>query len=154
MIRDGFEKGLASVVARWMLQGGAESVLDRVAKSGALHPEQLEKLRKDTLDHLIKVREDGAPYADMATAALREIAGHLPLGAVFSGVAAAAHNVPWQAAASEATQAATRMALQLAAKSAQAAADRATDLAAQFADKPQSPVHGEAADVGPAKEAT
>lgn len=139
MIREGFEKGLASVVARWMLQGGADTVLDRVAKSGALPPEQLEKLRQDTLAHLHKVKDDGAPYADMATAALREIAGHVPLGAVFSTVAAAAQAVPWQSAGSAATQAATRVAMGIAAKSAEAAVARAQDLAAIFGDKAAAP---------------
>lgn len=132
MIRDGFEKGLSSLVARWMLDGSAESVLERVAKSGALPPEQVEKLRQDTLEHLQKVRDDGAPYADMATAALRELLGHVPLAAVVSGAAAAAsETIP--KAAGPAAQAAARMALNIAAKSASAAAARASELAEKFA---------------------
>ena len=136
MIRDGFEKGLASIVARWMLDGSAQAVIDRVAKSGALPPEQLEKLRADTLDHLHKVRDEGAPYADMATAALREIVGHVPLGSLWSGAVAAAASVPWKEAAAPAAQAAARAALHIAARSAEAAAARAQELAAHFAVKP------------------
>ncbi len=78
MIRQVFERGLASLVARWMLEGGAEAVFARIEKAGALKPEELARLRAETVANLTKVREEGAPYADTVLAAWKEIAGHLP----------------------------------------------------------------------------
>ena len=132
MFRQGFEKGLASVVARWMLDGSAEALIERVARSGALTPEQLEKLRTETLDNLRKVKDEGAPYADMATAALREVMGHVPMAPLWSA-AVQAGSGPWKAAAGPVAQAAVASALQVAARSAEAAAARAAALAERFA---------------------
>lgn len=78
MIRQVFERGLASLVARWMLEGGADAVFARIEKAGALKPEDLARLRAETVANLNRVREEGAPYADSVVAAWREIAGHLP----------------------------------------------------------------------------
>lgn len=78
MIREVFERGLASIVARLMLEGGAEAVFARIEKAHALPPQELAKLRADTLAHLQRVKAEGAPYTDAVTAAWREVAGHLP----------------------------------------------------------------------------
>ena len=87
MIAKALEKGVASVVARWMLEGHADAVLDRVAAAGALPPEELAELRARSRARLERVRDEGAPYAQMlgevTTAALQR----LPLGPV-AGAAA------------------------------------------------------------------
>lgn len=124
------------MVARWMLDGSAEALIERVAKSGALTPQQLEKLRTETLDNLRKVKDEGAPYADMATAALREVIGHVPMAPLWSA-AVQAGSGPWKAAAGPVAQAAVASALQVAARSAEAAAARAAALAERFA--PEAP---------------
>ncbi len=123
-MRDAFEKGLASVVARWMLDGSAEAVIARVAKSGVLKPEEVEKLRRDTTDHLHKVRDEGAAYAEVVTTALKEVAAHLPLGGLAAAAVSAAGAVPWR----DAVSAASRVAMDVAAASAAAAAQHAQTL--------------------------
>lgn len=110
MFRNVFERGLASVVARWMLDGGADAVLERIARSGALKPEEIEKLRIETRAHLERVREEGAPYVDVVTAALSEVLAHVP-------------------DARDALRTAGRIAATVAAKSAEAAAIRAQGMA-------------------------
>lgn len=124
MMREAFEKGLASVVARWMLDGSAEAVIARVAKSGVLKPEEVETLRRDTTDHLQKVRDEGAAYAEVVTTALKEVAAHLPLSGLASVAATAAGAIPWK----DTVALASRMAMEVATKSAQAAAIHAQTL--------------------------
>lgn len=147
MIRDVFEKGLASTVARWMLDGSADAVIERVAQAKVLKPEELEALRRDTRAHLEKVRDEGAPYAELVATALREVAKNLPLGQLASAGLSAASTVPWRDVASSAT----RVALDVAARSAQAAAQRAQDLAAaaESLRAAQAPAGQPAAAVGP-----
>lgn len=74
MLARAIEKGLASVIARWMLEGHADAVLDRVAAAGALAPEEIDALRGQTRERLRKVRDDGAPYAALLEEALGAIA--------------------------------------------------------------------------------
>ncbi|MCO4760072.1 MAG: hypothetical protein KC502_01095 [Myxococcales bacterium] len=78
MLRVALERGLSALVARWMLEGRADAVLDRVMQSGALSAVEVEKLRKQTLARLHQVSEDGAPYADMVGAALSGMRTALP----------------------------------------------------------------------------
>ncbi len=124
MMREAFEKGLASVVARWMLDGSAEAVIARVAKSGALKPEEVDALRRDTTEHLQKVRDEGAAYAEVVTTALKEVAAHLPLSGLASVAVTAAGAVPWK----DTVALASKMAMEVATKSAQAAAAHAQSL--------------------------
>lgn len=123
-MRDAFEKGLASVVARWMLEGSAEAVIARVAKSGVLGADEVEQLRRETTEHLQKVRDDGAAYAEVVTTALKEVAAHLPLGGLAAAAAGAAAAVPWK----DAVAAASRVAMDVATASAAAAAQHAQTL--------------------------
>jgi hypothetical protein len=123
-MRDAFEKGLASVVARWMLDGSAEAVIARVAKSGVLGPEEVENLRRETTEHLQKVRDEGAAYAELVTTALKEVAAHLPLGGLATAAVSAAGAVPWK----DAVAAASRVAMEVATASAAAAAQHAQTL--------------------------
>lgn len=124
MMRQAFEKGLASVVARWMLDGSAEAVIARVAKSGVLKPEEVDALRHDTTEHLQKVRDEGAAYADVVSTALREVAAHLPLSGLASVAVTAAGAIPWK----DTVGLASRIAMDLATKSAEAAAIHAQTL--------------------------
>jgi len=78
MLRIALERGLSSLIAQWMLDGRADGVLDRVARAGALPPEEIEALRVQTAARLQKVREEGAPYADMVTDALGGMRSALP----------------------------------------------------------------------------
>jgi len=78
MLRIALERGLSSLIAKWMLEGRADIVLDRVAKAGALPPEEIEALRLQTAVRLEQVRDDGALYADMVTDALSGVRAALP----------------------------------------------------------------------------
>jgi hypothetical protein len=115
VIRDAMEKGLQSLVARWMLAGSADALLDRVAKSGVLSAADLDKLRADTSQYLNKVEAEGAPYAEMALTALKEVAKVVPLASALSdanvrGLAGKVGAVAAQVAAQTMAQAATRAA--------------------------------------------
>lgn len=163
-MRDAFEKGLASVVARWMLDGSAEAVIARVAKSGVLGPEEVENLRRETTEHLQKVRDEGAAYAEVVTTALKEVAAHLPLGGLAAAAVSAAGAVPWK----DAVAAASRVAMEVATASAAAAAQHAQTLhetleaqrqARQQASEKADAASGKTAEpakepAGPAKEPT
>ncbi|MSP93246.1 MAG: hypothetical protein EXR79_15865 [Myxococcales bacterium] len=78
MIRHVVERGLASVVAKLLLDGGAEALLARVERAGVLKPEDMARVRRETLDHLGRVHDDGAAYADVMWAGLKEVGAHLP----------------------------------------------------------------------------
>lgn len=65
MIGRAVEKGLASMVARWMLEGQSDAILDRVLSAGALDAAEVEALRSQTRVKLERVRDEGAPYAAM-----------------------------------------------------------------------------------------
>ncbi len=73
MIGRAVEKGLASLIARWMLDGHADAVLDRVVAAGALDAAEIEALRAQTRARLGKVRDDGAPYAALILEALSAV---------------------------------------------------------------------------------
>lgn len=73
MIGRAVEKGLASLIARWMLDGHADAVLDRVVAAGALDAAEVEALRAQTRTRLGKVRDDGAPYASLILEALSAV---------------------------------------------------------------------------------
>jgi hypothetical protein len=125
MMREVFEKGLASTVARWMLDGSAEALIERVAAAGVLKPEEVAALRQETRAHLEKVRDEGAPYAELVSTALREVAKTLPFGQLAGAGLAAASQLPLRDLAGTAT----RVALGVAARAAQAAAERAQTMA-------------------------
>lgn len=110
MIRHVFERGLSSLMARWMLDGSADALFERIAQAHAMKPEELEKLRAETRAYLEKVRDEGAPYADTVMAAVRELLRHAP---DVSGI----------------TSGASKIAMTVAARSAEHAAARAQDLA-------------------------
>jgi len=121
VLRQAFEKGMASVMARWMLDHGSDAVFERIARANALTPEALEQLKKETRVYLEKVREEGAPYSEAVLTVWQEVAKHLPdFGAV--------------------TQTAGRVALQVAARSAEVAAARAQDLAEQLRAAQAAPI--------------
>lgn len=133
MIREVMEKGIGSLVARWMLQGSAGALLDKVAASGVLSPAELDKLKADTEAHLRRVEADGAPYADVALTALQEVAKVIPLAGVFAssearGMATKLGVVAAQVMAQSAAQAAQRVQhyAEAAAARAQASAQAAT----------------------------
>ncbi len=113
VLRQAFEKGMASVMARWMLDHGSDAVFERIAHANALTPDALEQLRKETRVYLEKVREEGAPYSEAVLSVWQEVAKHLP-------------------DLSTLTQTAGKVALQVAVKSAEMAAARAQDLAEQL----------------------
>ena len=119
MIRHVVERGLSSVVAKLLLEGGADALLARVERSGALKPEDMARVRKETLDHLAQVRDDGAAYADVVWTGLREVGAHLP---------------EFQ----QLLRQAGGLAVAVAQRSAEAAAERARDLAAARAQAPAS----------------
>ena len=114
MLRHALEKGVASLIAKMLLQTRHDAVFAAIARADALPPDEIEKLRAETLAHLQKVRDDGAPYADAVAVAVQE---------VFSAVAQ--FNPSVTAAASMARKFAG-VALQHAADKA-AAAGKATD---------------------------
>ncbi len=130
MIREVFEKGVASIVARYLLEGSADAVLERVAKAGVLTPDQLERLRHDSIAHLQHVRDEGAPYAQVVLQALQEAGKVLPLGAVTTAAASAVSAAPWRSWAATAT----RVALDVAARSAAEAAARVQQAATVAAE--------------------
>ncbi len=65
MIGRAVEKGLTSLVARWMLEGQSDAILDRVLSAGALDATEVEALRTQTRVRLERLRDEGAPYAAM-----------------------------------------------------------------------------------------
>lgn len=151
MIREVMEKGIGSLVARWMLQGSASALLDRVAAAGVLSPAELDKLRTDTEAHLRRVEAEGAPYADVALTALQEVAKVVPLAGVLTsaearGMASKVGSVAAQVLAQSAAQAAQRVQeyASAAATRAQAAASPQPETAAQV-----SPVSDNAAATQP-----
>ena len=73
MMRQGLEKGLAALIARFLLESRHEALFASIARAGALPPEEIDRLREETLAHLRAVRDEGAPYADAMMVALREI---------------------------------------------------------------------------------
>jgi hypothetical protein len=127
VIRHVFERGLASIIARWMLEGTSDALFERIAKVGALKPEEAEKLQRETREHLERVRDEGAPQADAVLAVLKGVLASLP---DLKTVAATA----------------TRAAVHVAAKSAEAAAARAQDLSAKDAAAKSAAVDEAAAD--------
>ena len=78
MFRHVFERGLAGLIARWMLAGRSEAIFRSIDKSGALSAEELEKLRAETLAYLDHVRAEGAPYADVVVSALGGLRSMIP----------------------------------------------------------------------------
>jgi predicted RNA-binding Zn ribbon-like protein len=75
MLGRALERGLASLVARWMLEGHADALLDRVAAAGALDAVEIASLREDTRKRLGKVQVDGALYADLLVDAVSAVFG-------------------------------------------------------------------------------
>lgn len=73
MLGQALEKAVAGVVARWLLDGGADAVLAKVAATQALPPEELEALRAEAFVRLERVRAEGAPYIQV----MGEVAGAL-----------------------------------------------------------------------------
>ncbi len=73
MMRQGLEKGVAALIARFLLESRSDAIFASIARAGALPPEEIDKLREETLAHLREVRDEGAPYADAMVVALREI---------------------------------------------------------------------------------
>lgn len=156
MIREVFEKGVASIVARYLLEGSAEALLARIAQSGALTPQQLDRLRGETLDNLQRVRDEGAPYAHLVMQALQEAGKALPLGSVASAAVSAAKAAPWRAWAATASEVArdvaTRSAAEAAARVQQAAAAGGAKAAASGAPEDEGPAAssaGSGGEVGP-----
>jgi len=146
MIREVMEKGIGSLVARWMLQGSASALLERVAAAGVLSPAELDKLRTDTEAHLRRVEAEGAPYADVALTALQEVAKVVPLAGVLTsaearGMAAKVGSVAAQVLAQSAAQAAQRVQeyAQAAATRAQAAAASQSASSTAASPAPASP---------------
>ncbi len=125
MMREVFEKGLASTVAKWMLDGSADALIERVAAAGVLRPEEVAALRQETRAHLERVRDEGAPYAELVSTALREVGKTLPLGQLAGAGLAAASQLPLRDMANSAT----RVALGIAARAAQSAAEHAQTMA-------------------------
>ncbi len=126
MIRQVFERGFASVVARFMLDGSAEALFDRIALVGALPPDELAKLRAETRVYLEKVREEGAPYSELAMGTIREVLAILPqLKDAAKGGGASAS---WGGV----SEVLRDLALQAAKSSAESAAAHAQDLAAML----------------------
>ncbi|GEM_PF-3406221 len=73
MMRHALEKGIASLIAKFLLESRHDALFESIARANALPPEELEKLRSETLEYLGKVQEDGAPYADAVMGAAREV---------------------------------------------------------------------------------
>ena len=95
MIRHAFERGVASVIARWMLEGRHEAIFRSIERAGALPPEEIATLRDEVRVHLEHVRDEGAPYADMLVATAGEM---LPaVTELARGARSAALNVAAQA---------------------------------------------------------
>jgi hypothetical protein len=112
VIRHVFERGLASLIARWMLEGTSDALFERIAKAGALDAEQAEKLRRETRAHLEQVRDEGGAQADVVLAMMRGVLASLP-------------------DVRSLTETATRAAVHVAARAAEAAAARAQDRSGQ-----------------------
>lgn len=74
-MRHALEKGVASMIARFLLESRHDAVFAAIARADALPPEEIDELRTETLAHLAKVRDEGAPYADAVAVAVREAAG-------------------------------------------------------------------------------
>ena len=73
MMRHVLEKGVASIVARYLLNTRHDALFSAIAKAEALPPEELELLREQTLAQLTRARDEGAPYAEAVMAALSEL---------------------------------------------------------------------------------
>jgi len=73
MLKDVVEKGVASILARWMLESRAESLYSAIERSGALRPDEIGKLREEIKVYLERVRDDGAPYADLIGQAIGDL---------------------------------------------------------------------------------
>ena len=73
MIRHAFERGVASLIARWMLEGRHEAIFRSIERAGALPPEEITALRAEIQVHLEQVRDEGAPYAEVMVATAGEL---------------------------------------------------------------------------------
>ncbi len=93
VIHHAAERGLASLIARWMLEGRHEAIFSSIERAGAMPPEEIAALREEIRVHLEKVRDEGAPYADL----LLSTAGDMLPGIV--NVAKGARSVALSAAA-------------------------------------------------------
>ncbi len=78
MLRVALERGLSSLIARWMLKGRADELLDQVARAGALPPDEIEALRVSTRARLERLEAEGAPYADLVVDAVSGVRAAMP----------------------------------------------------------------------------
>ena len=78
VFRHVFERGLASLIARWMLEGRSDAIFRSIEKSGALSDDEVAKLRAETVAYLGRVREDGAQYSEMVLSAFDGVRSLLP----------------------------------------------------------------------------
>jgi len=93
VFRHAAERGLASLIARWMLEGRHDTIFRSIERSGALPPEEIDTLREEIRAHLEKVRDEGAPYADLVMATVGDLLPGL------TGLAKGARSVALSAAA-------------------------------------------------------
>ena len=73
MLRYAFEKGMASLLARWMLESKGDALFRSIERAGALPPEEIAQLRADRKKYLERVRDEGAPYAEVVRSALNDM---------------------------------------------------------------------------------
>jgi hypothetical protein len=72
VFRDVIEKGLASWLARLMLEDRLDPLFSKIEETGVLKPEEAAKLKDDTRRRLEAVERDGLEYRRMADKALRD----------------------------------------------------------------------------------
>ena len=73
MLRYAFEKGMASLLARWMLESKGDALFRSIERAEALPPEEIAQLRADRKRYLQGVRDEGAPYAEIVRSALKDM---------------------------------------------------------------------------------
>ncbi len=77
-MRQVIERGLSALIARWLLDGGAEAVFSRIENAKALRPEELAQLRADTEQRLRAVHQEGQAYLETATGVLQGLSAIVP----------------------------------------------------------------------------
>lgn len=80
------------MIAKVLLETRHDALFAAIARADALPPDEIAKLRAETLAHLQKVRQEGAPYADAVTVAIKEVVGTVaemnPSAAAMTSIAA------------------------------------------------------------------
>lgn len=78
MWRLALERGLSGLVAKRLREARLDALFAQIAKTGAIAPEQVTKLRSELEANLRQAEAEGGPYVDVLSVALRELTSRVP----------------------------------------------------------------------------